>query len=68
MRKVFWCSFCTRLTDSSPPPMTTSMPSCMIWWAAMPMAIIPDEHCRSTVIPGTCTGMPAASALQRPTL
>ena len=34
----------------------------------MPIAIMPDEHCRSTVIPGTCTGMPAASALQRPTL
>jgi hypothetical protein len=33
--------------------------------AAVAIAIIPDEHCLSTVIPGVLTGKPAARAQWR---
>ena len=53
---------------STPPPMATSAPSCMIWWAAIAMACSPDEQKRLTVVPGTVTGSPARIAATRATL
>ncbi len=38
----------------------------MICLAAIAIAISPDEHCRSTVCPGTDIGNPAASDASRP--
>ena len=49
-------------TESCPPAATMSMRSVMICLAAVAMAISPDEHCRSIVIPETVTGQPARSA------
>src|SRR5690606_16079952 len=43
------------------------MLSSRICFAAMAMAIIPDEHCRSTDMPATVTGRPAASSAWRAT-
>ena len=62
------CSFCTRLTESSPPPTRISTLSEMTVFAATAIAIIPDEHCRSTVMPAVVTGRPAASAACLPLL
>src|SRR3954452_22154256 len=44
------------------------MPSSIISFAAVAIAIIPDEHCRSSDIAGTLSGSPARSALCRATL
>ena len=44
------------------------MPSQTICLAAVEIAIRPDEHCRSMVMPATEAGMPAAMAICRPTL
>ena len=44
------------------------MPSSMISFAAVAIAIMPDEHCRSSDIAGTLSGSPARSALWRATL
>ena len=62
------CSFCTRLIDSTPPPITTSIPSYRICLAAVAMAIIPEEHCRSILMPLTEEGNPPAKAAIRPML
>ena len=40
----------------------------MISFAAVAIAIMPDEHCRSSDIAGTLSGSPARSALCRATL
>ena len=45
-----------------PPPMVICMPSSTICLAAVAIAIRPDEHCRSIVMPGTVTGKPARSS------
>ena len=37
-------------------------------FAASAIAIMPDEHCRSTVIPAVVTDSPAASAIWRAVL
>ena len=58
----FIFSVCTKLIESNPPPTTTSIPSEIICLAAVAIAIIPDEHCLSSVIPLTVTGRPAANA------
>src|SRR5581483_5386324 len=60
-------SFCTSEIDSTPPPTAICMPSCMISLAAVAIAIIPDEHCRSIDIAATVSGSPARSALCRAT-
>jgi uncharacterized membrane protein len=59
---------CTMLIESWPPAATTSIRSMMICLAAVAIAIRPDEHCRSIVIPDTVTGHPARSATCRPIL
>ena len=61
-RNMFMFWFCTRLIDSRPPATTTGMPSWMTCLAPMAIAIIPEEHCRSTVMPLTVSGNPAAIA------
>ena len=58
----FIFSVCTKLIESNPPPTTTSIPSLIICFAAVAIAIIPDEHCLSNVIPLTVTGSPAVKA------
>ena len=68
VRKWFILSFWTRLIESMPPATTTGAPSTMTCLAAVAIAIIPDEHCRSIVIPETSTGMPARIAHCRATL
>jgi hypothetical protein len=42
--------------------MAMSMPSHMICLAIVAIAIRPEEHCRSIVIPGTDVGKPARIA------
>ncbi len=55
----------TRVMDSIPGPMATSMAPEMTAWAAKWMACWADPHWRSTVVPGTDSGYPAASAALR---
>ncbi len=43
-RKRFILSFCTSEIDSTPPPIVICMPSCMICFAAVAIAIRPEEH------------------------
>src|SRR5262245_28143692 len=50
---------------STPPPMATSTPSFMMWWAAMAIDWSPDEQKRLTVVPATVTGSPARMAATR---
>ena len=50
---------CTSEMLSSPPPTAICMSSSMICFAAVAIAIRPDEHCRSTVMPATLSGRPA---------
>src|SRR5690606_14282663 len=64
-RNVFICSFCTSEIDSSPPPTAMGTLSRMICFAAVAMAIRPEPHCRSTLMPATLTGRPAATAALR---
>ncbi len=59
------CSFCTRLTDSSPPPTMTGTPSTMTRCAAMAIACMPEEQKRLMVDAATPTGMPARIAIWR---
>ena len=61
-RKRLILSFCTSEIDSRPPPTATVMPSTMICLAAVAIAIRPEEHWRSMVMPDTVTGRPARSA------
>ena len=61
----FILSFWTRLMDSTPPPTVISMPSLIICFAAVAIAIIPLAHWRSIDIPGTVTGNPARMAACR---
>src|SRR5215510_15180051 len=56
------CSFCTRLMDSTPPATTIGTSSTITLLAAVAMAIIPEEHWRSTLMPAVVTGNPAAIA------
>ena len=52
--------------DSKPPATTTGILSTTTCFAALAMAIMPDEHCRSTLVPLTLAGKPAAKPLMRP--
>ena len=51
---------CTSEIDSTPPATTTSILSVTTCFDAVAIAIIPDEHCLSIVMPGTLSGSPAA--------
>src|SRR5439155_1001053 len=62
MRKLLKCSFCTRLTDSSPPATMIGTWSTITRWAAMAIACRPEEQKRLTVTPAVVTGSPARSA------
>ncbi|SKX89324.1 Uncharacterised protein [Mycobacteroides abscessus subsp. abscessus] len=62
---MFAWSFCTNEIDSTPPPIAISMPSSTICLAAVAMAIRPDAHCRSTLMPDTELGSPARSSAWR---
>ena len=55
----------TRLIDSTPPATTTSMAPASTAWAAKCTACWADPHWRSTVVPGTVSAKPAASAALR---
>jgi hypothetical protein len=46
--------------DSTPPPTAICRPSVMISLAAVAIAISPEAHCRSTVMPGTADGQSGA--------
>ncbi|MNE11487.1 hypothetical protein D3C80_1042470 [compost metagenome] len=61
------CSVWTMEMDSTPPATAICMRSTMICLAAVAMVIRPDEHWRSSVMPATETGKPAARAAMRPT-
>jgi hypothetical protein len=65
---VLRCAFCTNEIDSTPPPIVTVMPSAMICLAAMAMAISPEAHWRSTVIPATAGDRPARRTAWRAVL
>ena len=60
------CSFWIKLILSQPPAITTDDPSLVMLLAPIEIAIKPDEHWRSTVIPETDTGKPEAIAAWRP--
>ncbi len=51
---------------STPPPMTMSMAPDATAWAAKCTACWAEPHWRSTVVPGTVSGNPAARAALRP--
>ena len=55
----------TRVIDSTPAATTTSYAPAITPWAAKCRACWPDPHCRSTVVPGTVSGNPAARAALR---
>ena len=63
--KRFILSFWTSEIDSTPPPMAIGAPSLMMYLAAVAIAIRPDEHWRSRVMPDTVTGRPARRAAWR---
>ena len=46
--------------DSTPPATTTSILSVITCFEAVAIAIIPEEHCLSIVMPETVLGRPAA--------
>src|SRR5215467_2101757 len=48
--------------DSTPPATTIGTSSTITLFAAVAMAIIPEEHWRSTLMPAVVTGNPAAMA------
>src|SRR5690606_4894203 len=52
--------------DSTPPATATCIRATMICLAAVAMAIRPEAHWRSRVLPGTAAGKPAARAAVRP--
>ena len=56
----------TLLMASTPPPMTMSMAPEATAWAAKWTACCAEPHWRSTVVPGTVSGNPAARAALRP--
>ena len=56
----------TRDIISTPPEMTRSSWPDQIAAAALKFVCIEEPHCRSTVVPHTETGQPAASATLRP--
>src|SRR5437867_13346352 len=62
------CSFCTRLMDSTPPATTMGTSSTMTLLAAVAIAIIPEEHLRSILMPAVVNGNPAAIAHWRAVL
>src|SRR5690242_15407351 len=64
-KRCLFMLYCTRLIDSRPPPTATSMPSTMIRWAAMLIAMRPELQKRLIVSPGTVTGSPARIAASR---
>ncbi len=57
-----------RLIDSTPQAIATSYWPVMTPCAANIAACWLDPHCRSTVVPGTVSGNPAASRALRVTL
>src|SRR5580704_13945690 len=64
-RNVFSCSFCVKEIDSTPPATTTSTPSTITCFAAVAIAMSPEEHPLSTTRPGTSTGRSALNAAWR---
>ena len=62
------CSFCTNEIDSTPPPIPTVSSPLMMPLAIVAIAIRPEPHCRSSVMPATLSGSPARSAPWRATL
>ena len=58
-RCVFILSVCTSEIDSTPPPTPASISPRRTRSLTMASAISPDEHCLSTVMPGTEVGSPA---------
>jgi hypothetical protein len=58
----------TRVIDSTPAAMTTSLTPAMIDCAARWTASCEEPHWRSTVIAGTLSGKPAPSTALRATL
>ena len=59
-RKRFWCSFCTRLIDSTPPATATGTRSTITRWAAIAIAWRPEEQKRLTVVAGGGHRQPGA--------
>ena len=58
----------TRLIDSTPAAITTSYAPAITPWAAKCSDCWLEPHCRSTLVPHTVSGKPAASAALRPML
>ena len=58
-------SCCTQEIDSTPPATYTSPSPHWMRWAAMEIALRPDEQKRLTVRPDTLTGQPARLAMIR---
>ncbi len=56
----------TKLIDSTPPATTTSILSVIICFDPVAIAIRPEEHCLSIVVPGTELGNPEAIPASRP--
>src|SRR3546814_20506120 len=53
---------CTIEMDSTPPATITSIWATMTCLAALAIAMRPEEHCRSIVMPETVMGRPARHA------
>jgi hypothetical protein len=54
--------------DSRPPPTPIRSPSWAISFATVAIAMRPEAHCRSMLMPATLDGRPARSADCRPML
>jgi hypothetical protein len=57
-RFVFCVPSCIIVIVSTPQPIATSTPSCMIWCAAIMIACEPEEQKRFTVVAATCVAAP----------
>src|SRR5262249_43742855 len=60
-----WWSRLAIVIDSTPPPIMTSAPSWMMWFAAYAIACRPEEQNRFSVSPATEVGRPARIAATR---
>src|SRR5262249_34249867 len=60
-----WWSRLAIVIDSTPPPIMTSAPSWMMWFAAYAIACRPEEQNRFSVSPATEVGSPARIAATR---
>src|SRR5699024_1851692 len=66
-REGFSLTHGARVIDSTPPATTTSASPAPIIARADVIAVIPEEHRRLTVEPGTDSGSPAGSTAMRAT-